>query len=328
MTSDVQQDAAEEQEAATRAAPVASRAVPEATPGSTGRVVRLSGLWCWLSSIAALVAAAGSAAGLSAAQRFYGEETAALADAAAAQDIVNLLLVAPLLVALAVRAARGSLPAYLCWLGCLAFTVYNYVIYTFSVHFGSLFLVWVAVLGLAIFALAGGLSTLNSTAVKARFAGRALPLVAWFLMVVAALFALLWLSEIVPDLVAGGPSRSASDWNIPTNPVHVLDLAFFLPAILASAVLLLRRHPFGYATAAGQLTLLALICLPILVTPFVADARGHEPGWAVLLPIGIVFVSTLTVLGRLLRQVLPGPRPSPDGAKAEAAGPGSAEGQP
>lgn len=37
------------------------------------------------------------------------------------------------------------------------------------------------------------------------------------------------------------------------NPVHVLDLAFFLPAICVSGVLLLRRHWFGYATAAAQL---------------------------------------------------------------------------
>jgi hypothetical protein len=55
-------------------------------------------------------------------------------------------------------------------------------------------------------------------------------------------FTLLWLSQIVPDLLAHRPSTSASQWNVPTNPVHVLDLAFFLPAAAASGVLLLRRH--------------------------------------------------------------------------------------
>ena len=57
--------------------------------------MRLSGLWLSLS--AALLAAAGSVVGLLAADAVYGKETAALADLAAAQDIVNLLLVAPLL---------------------------------------------------------------------------------------------------------------------------------------------------------------------------------------------------------------------------------------
>lgn len=105
----------------------------------------------------------------------------------------------------------------------------------------------------------------------------------------------------MPDLLAGDPSTSASAWKVPTNPVHVLDLAFFLPAALASGVLLLRRHRVGYATAAGQLIWVALTCLPILVTPVVANDRGHEPGWAVMAPIGVLSVLTLTVLLLLLR---------------------------
>ena len=284
-----------------------------AESGQVGRrPVRLSGLWLWLSLTAALLAAAGSGAGLWASDSIYDKETVALADASAAQDIVNLVLVAPSMAALAVSASRGSLRAYLCWLGFLAFAVYNYAIYTFSIHFGPLFLVWVAVLGLSLFALIGGLLTLDSTAVKAWFAGRATPMAAWFLIVVAALIVLLWLSEILPDLLAGDPSSSASDWNIPTNPVHVLDLAFFLPALCATGILLLRRHPVGYATAAGQLTWIALTCLPILVTPLVANARGHEPGWAVMLPISILCILTLVVLVLLLRQVGTSSAPVPE----------------
>lgn len=112
----------------------------------------------------------------------------------------------------------------------------------------------------------------------------------------AVLFGLLWLGEIVPDLLAGRPSSSASEWAVPSNPVHVLDLAFFLPAVFASGVLLLRRHWLGYASAAGQLVFLELTCLPILVTPFVAHARGHEPGWSVMVPLGVIALATLAVL--------------------------------
>ncbi|WP_460492605.1 hypothetical protein [Dactylosporangium cerinum] len=168
-------------------------------------------------------------------------------------------------------------------------------------QFGPLFLLWTAVLGLATFALIGGVATLNVAAVEGRYAGRAMPLTAWLLIGVATLFAAIWLSEIIPDLAAGGSSRSATDWNVPTNPVHVLDLAFFLPAVAVSGVLLLRRHPLGYATAAGQLVFLALTCLPILVTPVVAALRGHDPAWAVVMPVGLVFATTTTVLTRTLR---------------------------
>ena len=44
--------------------------------------------------------------------------------------------------------ARGSVAAYACWLGCLAFRAYNYAICAFAFHFGLL-LVWVVVLGLS-----------------------------------------------------------------------------------------------------------------------------------------------------------------------------------
>lgn len=269
----------------------------DADPGA----LRLRGLWLWISLAAAALAAAGNVAGLLWPEGIYDRETAALANAATAQDIVGLVLVAPLLVTLGVRASQGAHRAYLGWLGCLLFTVYNYAIYAFSVQFGPLFPVWVAVLGLSLFALVGGLSALDMAAVKACFADRSTAVPAWFLIVVGVLFAFLWLSEIVPELLAGRPSSSAADWRIPTNPVHVLDLAVFLPGVVTTGVLLLRRHPFGYATAAGQLVWLALTCLPILLTPFVADARGHEPGWAVTVPIGIVLVAALACLARLLR---------------------------
>jgi membrane protein DedA with SNARE-associated domain len=70
---------------------------------------------------------------------------------------------------------------------------------------------------------------------------------------------------------------------------------------VTSGVLLLRRHPFGYSTVVGQLVWFALTCLPILVTPFVAAARGHEPGWAVMVPIGVVLVAVVGVLHAAVR---------------------------
>lgn len=265
----------------------------------------VSGPWVWLSTAAALTAAAGSVTGLRYDSRIYGGETETLADAATAQDLVNLFIVAPLLVLLAVRARSGSLRAYLAWLGCLSFTAYNYAIYAFSIHFGPLFLPWVLVLGLSFYALLGALATTDLARIKGQFSGRPIPLAAWTLIAFAAAFMLLWLSEILPDLASGGSSRSAARWAIPTNPVHVLDLAFFLPAVMTTGVLLLRRHRLGYATAPGQLVFLALTCLPILVTPFVASRRGHDAGWAVLAPIVMVFAVASIVLWRILANAEP-----------------------
>jgi hypothetical protein len=271
-------------------------------PGTTA-VGGVAKLWMGLSVAAAVLSAVGSVVGLLAAGRIYGGETPALADAATAQDLVGLVLVAPLLIVLAVGASRGTLRAWLCWLGCLAFTVYNYGIYAFSIHFGPLFLLWVAVLGLSLFALIGGLTTLPGQALTNLVQADRVRWIGWFLIAVAVLFGLLWLREIVPDLLAGRPSASAADWRVPTNPVHVLDLAFFLPAVFASGMALLRSRWLGSATAAGQLTFLALTSLPILVTPAVSQLRGHTPVWSAVGPVGVLLLAVALVLWRFLRAV-------------------------
>ena len=124
--------------------------------------------WLWLSIAAALLAVVGSVIAL-AVDSIYAGLTPTFLPQALAQDIANLAVASPALVLLAALALRGSLRAYLLWLGVLTFTIYNYVIYAFSIPFGPLFLPWVAVLGLCIYALIGGVSAVDHSAVAARF---------------------------------------------------------------------------------------------------------------------------------------------------------------
>lgn len=274
------------------------RFTPLLRPEQGFRVPRTSR---WLTLATAGLSAAASVVGLASATDIYGGETTTLRDAATAQDLVGLVLVAPLLLVLALAAERGSVISWLCCLGALEFTAYNYAIYAFSISFGPLFLAWVAVLGLSLFALVTALVAMTAPTLPRAGAGSQ-RLTGWFLVFIAGLFTLVWLREIVTDLVAGGPSTSAAEWNLPTNPVHVLDLAFFLPAVAITGVLLVRDHWLGHAMAAAQLVFVELTCLPILVTPFVAMSRGHVAVWSVMAPIGVIAVVTLVVLWRFVHQ--------------------------
>ena len=100
---------------------------------------------------------------------------------------------------------------------------------------------------------------------------------------------------------AGRPSTSAAAWRVPSNPVHVLDLAFFFPAAWVSGVSLLRRRGLGCATAPGVFAFLALTYVPILMTPLVAVARGAEPSRGVVPPIGKVLLVSKAALVQMLR---------------------------
>ena len=275
--------------------------VPTAAP-STSRMppADLPRAWLKLSFVAAALALGGSVVGLSV-DRIYGGLTPAFLPQALAQDIANLLIATPALVISAILALRGSIRALMVWLGVLAFTVYNYVIYVFSIPFGALYPVWAAVLGLSLFALIGGATSLDSDAIAARFrSARAVRVAAWVTLVVAGLFVLIWLSEDVPALLTATTPKTAVEMDLPTNPVHALDYVFFLPAAIVCGIRLLKRRAFAYPAIVALLVFMVLTCMPILIMPFVQAVRGETAVWALLAPIGVLALVTTASVAWLL----------------------------
>ncbi len=260
-------------------------------------------VWLWLSIGAVLLAVAGNIIALSV-NRIYAGLTPAFFPQALAQDIANLAIVAPLWLILAVLALRGSLRAYLLWLGVLTFTVYNYVIYTFSVPFGPLILLWVTVLGLSLFSLIGGVTAIDHKAVESAFTSRrAVLVVAWFLLITAGLFYLLWLSEDVPALLSNKTPQSILDMAVPTNPVHILDLAFFLPGVIATGIMLMKRKSLAYTISPAFIVFLILTGIPILITPIVQTTLSGTAAWGVVPPIGTLTIILIVLLVWLLRTI-------------------------
>jgi hypothetical protein len=268
---------------------------------------RFSPVWLWLSIGAALLAIAGSLAGLFA-PPIYSGLTATFLPQAIAQDTANLMLISPLMIVLAALALRNSLRAYLLWLGVVTFTVYNYVIYTFSIPFGYLFPLWVAVLGLSIYALIGGIAVASHEAIRASYSRpERVKVTAWVLIIVAVFFAFVWLSEDVPALLAGTAPASVIAMALPTNPVHILDLAFFLPAVIITGVMLIKRVALGYALAPAFLVFLVLTGVPILLTPVVQPLIDQVPAWGVALPIGLLTLVLVVVVGWLVASIRDNP---------------------
>jgi hypothetical protein len=264
-----------------------------------------SAIWLWLSIAAALLAIVGSIISLSV-KSIYAGLTSAFLPQALAQDIANLTIVSPLWLILAVLALRGSLRAYLLWLGVLTFTVYNYVIYTFSIPFGSLFLLWVAVFGMCIYSLIGGVTAVDHKVVESSYISRrAIQVVAWFLIITAVLFSFLWLSEDIPALLSNTRPQSLVDMALPTNPVHILDLGFFLPAVVIIGMMLIKGKSLAYTLAPSFMVFLILTGIPILITPVVQSVRGETAGWGVVMPIGTLSVVLLSLLFWLLYTIRP-----------------------
>jgi len=70
--------------------------------------------------------------------------------------------------------------------------------------------------------------------------------------------------EIVEALRAGQIPRGAAEAGQFTDPIHVLDLCFLLPALMIAAVMLLRRKQMGYALAPVLSVMLILISIEVV----------------------------------------------------------------
>lgn len=179
--------------------------------------------------------------------------------AARGQDVCSVL-VAVLLVAV-VRPTRLDPPRLLVWLGLLAYVVYSYGIYLMGVPMNRVFLVYVVVESVAGAALLGGLwrvATLRWPDVASVRLRRG---TGWMLVVVAVLFAGLWLTTLLPVALRGSVPDPEGVGGTP-YPVYVLDLVVVLPAVAAVGVLLLRRHRLGAP--------LAVVALVKILTLFAA----------------------------------------------------------
>ena len=184
----------------------------------------------------------------------YAQETASWAAQGTGQDIVNLAVVLPAMLIALYAASAGSLRAVLVVLGLLIYVVYSYVLYAFFVHFNLLFPIYVATLGTSFWALAGIVVDVRHERIGELFEGRSGRAQSVYLMVSGLVFGVLWMSSIAASIVSGDTPRELVEAGLTVNPVHVLDLAFVLPAMVVTSILLWKRHPHGWLWAVPLVT--------------------------------------------------------------------------
>ncbi len=280
-------------------APRARRAAPPLV-GRLRPVVALSGV-----ALVGMVAA--SVAGLLV-DDLYGtpSSTAAMLRG---YDAVTLAAAAPLLAVSMVAALRGSRKGLLVWLAVLAYNVYAYAIYLFATEFNDAFLVHVAVFTSSAVALGLGLATMDVERTREAYRPRTpARLVAVLLGALALALGAMWVVVSVQNAVTGDIPAGSSLVETP-RMVHlgiVLDLALLVPAYAVAAVLLWRRHAWGYVLAAvllvsGLLHQVGyLVALPMQVAADVPGATAFDPVEPVI--AGLYLVGAVLMIGDVRRE--------------------------
>lgn len=268
--------------------------------------VKQTNVWLWLTVPIALLLA--MAAGGGAFIKDLYRDTPYFVAQARGQDFISLVAVLPTLIVTAFLISRGSIRARLIWLGGMVYLVYTYVVAAFDNSFNLLFLVYVALLGCSLYALIGGVATADMAGIKASFKEKTpIKAISAYLAVLAVLFYFLWLSEIIPALIAGQIPQSIKDNGTPTNAIHVLDMAWILPAFGIAAISLWRKQALGYTLAGALLSYCVLLILAIL-SMVVFMIWGGQP---VIVPQVVIFGTLFAISLGMLIWYLKGLKPSP-----------------
>ena len=218
--------------------------------------------------------------------------------------LVVLVVAVPALVAGMSITARGSAHGPVLWLGAVAYLLYNAVMFAFATPLNRFFLLYVAMLALALWSVAAVLwaTDLRSMADRSspRLPARA---VAGYVWIVVVLNALAWLGRIVPALRRGDPQSLVEGIGVATNPVYVQDLAGWLPAAAVAAWWLWRRRPAGVLLVGAVLTMWVVEALSVAVDQWFGHAADPAspvasavmtPVFAVVALVGLVPLVVLT----------------------------------
>ncbi len=234
----------------------------------------------------------------------YSRETANWTAQAIGQDVVNLFLIVPLLIVLSALTYRKYTVAVFVWAGAMLYLVYSYAIYSFSLHFSELFLVYCLIFGLSTYSFLYFLYVFIDVPIATWFKEEIHVRVAGgFLIIIAVLFYVVWLSAIIPALATNTTPQDITVAGLLTNPVYVLDLSFFLPGFMVAALLALKKKGIGL------LLVPSLISFIVLMTSAIAGINAGMYFYAVAsdftvaLVMSVLSVVSVVVLAVYLRSV-------------------------
>lgn len=235
----------------------------------------------------------------------YRHDSVSMAAQALAQDAVTLFIGIPLLLVALLWARREALGGQLLLTGTLAYFLYTYTSLTFLAAYNRLFLVYVAVFSLSLFALVLAFRQVEVDSLPGRFTEK-LPLkwIAGFMAFISLMLLLMWGGRIAPSFDGRTPPLGLEHYT--TLVIQALDLGVVVPLGVMAAVLLWQRKPWGYMLASlvliKGLTLLLGICA-MIVAQALAGVTMSPVEMAVFPLFAVIDLVLVIILFRSIKPV-------------------------
>lgn len=223
------------------------------------------------------------------------------------QDLLTLVGAVPALALATYYAARGSLEAYVAWLGVMGYLLYTYASYSFMTAFNELYLVYTTLLWLTLFTFVGGLVRLDIDALEQAVEGITVWPYIGFQLLLVVLVGFIWLSEIVPAILSGGTPPSIIEAGLPTSVIYSFDLGIILPAFCLTAYWLWQRRSWGYAFTGVLLVKATTLAAAVLTMAGFMLRTGQQVPLPLLVIFGGLFLISTGLTVQFLRTISPPP---------------------
>lgn len=220
----------------------------------------------------------------------YKMNSVSVAAQGIASDWVTMLFGIPVLILSMLHYRRGSLKGYLLLIGIISYFLYTYMSYVFLWFYNPLFLLYVVLMSLTLFALGGLIFAFDFESFK-----RTIPVekklkgYAFVQWIVGGGIGFMWLGLIVPTTIKGTVPQVLEHYT--TLVIQGMDLGIVVPLAIYSGYKLLRKETIGYFLTPIILTKGATMLLAIFAMIINMLING-----VVVSPIQLVMIPSFFLL--------------------------------
>ena len=237
-------------------------------------------------------------------KQIYSRETLNWTVQAVAQDSIDLFILTPLLLLSSFYIYNRNKIALLIWSGILLYLIYTFIIYCFAVHFNSLFLFYCLTLGLSFYLFMYFLiSQIRDPVVNDYTVKIPVKTIGIYIITIACLFFLLWLSEIMPPMLKNSVPKEIVEIGLPVNPIFSIDLSICLPGFFITGFLLLKKTQLGLLLTPAILVFTILMDITISTLNIFMKLKGLETNLSISIVMVLFAAISVILLVKFLKSL-------------------------
>jgi hypothetical protein len=174
-------------------------------------------------------------------------------------DVVNLIIGPPIILASIFLTMRNKLVGLLFLPGALLFVIYNYLIYVLAIPLNWVFLLYITLIISSVYTTISLASSIDGTEIQQQLTGVVHERISGVILVAMGLLFMLQAGGAMIDAFTNQIQITGIDF-----AVHIADFSIS-PVLVIGGLLLWRRKEFGYASGLGLLFQASMLFIGLIV---------------------------------------------------------------